>query len=109
VEVDHLLGDRAAQLGEGGSAAPGATCNAHADCAADGGDPVCIADFVHGWPDGYCSEFCGTGVCPGGSHCVDLSLYETPVCLDDCDTAADCRAGYGCLDLGGGTKVCIHL
>ena len=39
---------------------------------------------------------CTGGACPAGSSCQDLTSDGASVCMDSCDTDADCRLGYYC-------------
>jgi len=93
-----------------GMAPVGELCADPTECAGD----LCITDD-QGWPDGYCSQVdCDasdtnweTSCLPYGGDglCLDMGGYG--MCLDRCDpVASDCRAGYECLDLGGGYGVC---
>ncbi|MCA9552960.1 MAG: hypothetical protein KC933_23190 [Myxococcales bacterium] len=84
----------------------GAACTGAVDCA--GG--FCL-DPNSGFVDGYCTQQCGQGGtnCPVGASCQDFGPRQS-FCLDECATAADCRAGYGCVRLGiSQSRVCFPL
>lgn len=77
----------------------GEPCREDMDCT--GGADTCVDEL----PGGYCSAFCGAPEdCPDGSSCVEVDR-GTSLCLDECDPTGtdECRAGYGCADIG----VCI--
>ena len=70
----------------------GASCASGMTC--DGG--ACIT----AWPQGYCTAQCSASLpCPGGSTCYQLNTNQGAVlvCLDDCASNAECRAGYACV------------
>jgi len=93
-----------------GMGAAGATCAVNSDCAADASDPFCITEAWLGWPGGYCSQFCdlANDDCPSGEVCLDAAVSPTAgICFDLCTMDADCRAGYGCLAVGGGVNICL--
>ncbi len=84
----------------------GSPCAQEQDCQQDG---YCESEAA-GWPGGACLQRCGpvaadasspAGTCPGDGRCL---LHErlSLICHDGCNTDADCRAGYGCQDPGGG-------
>ena len=77
----------------------GVPCTQDFQC---GPDAFCFTNNV-GFPGGYCSVGC-TASCPNDGLCIDGGRYD--YCLDTCDTIADCRSGYDCLDAGDGTGVC---
>jgi cysteine-rich repeat protein len=80
----------------------GDPCGADTDCAGD----LCLTDQTTiPFPGGACSELCPAGGCPAGSTCTALSVGA--VCLPDCTSPAGCRAGYGCVHVGAGSKVCL--
>jgi hypothetical protein len=116
------------------SCAPGIgdECQTSADCS-QGGERLC--DVTQ--RGGYCTVFnCEPGSCPDDSICVafaaaesaaaecadasGLSRFSRSFCLAPCDSKADCRSGYACIDLGkpnpwnaividsGSGKVCIQ-
>jgi hypothetical protein len=93
---------------------PGSQCFVSSDCAATGNDPICLGPN-EGFADGYCSEFCDLGapVCAGDGICADpvpitgKAISVHPVCFDACNSIADCRPGYDCVDRGLAKKVCI--
>lgn len=82
-----------------GAAPVGSVCMNHSDCAATGGDPICL----YNWPSGYCSEGCNINApdCPSGALCMQAGPDEG-LCVGTCNTNADCRSGYACLDMGNG-------
>ena len=82
--------------GEGNVGAP---CDANADCQGAGAE--CIPENNGEFRDGYCVNFgCSEQQpCPAGSECFRLQDDNT-VCLDTCNGADDCRAGYACQDPG---------
>ena len=97
-----------------GSSFPGAQCFQNTECAANGGDPICLKP-QEGFADGYCSEFCDLGnpVCAGDGICVDEAtvvgqeISLSGICLDTCLSIADCRPGYDCVDRGLAQLVCL--
>jgi len=93
-----------------GAAPTGAACGAQTDCAATGGDPLCLPP-TSGFSGGYCSEFCdlALGDCAGDAICVDQMLPSgNGVCFDGCITDANCRTPqYSCLDVGLATNLCL--
>ena len=84
----------------------GTDCMDFPDCSTPQEIAVCI--LPPAWPGGYCSEVCNTpdnpDGCPVGSHCVPFDGLE--VCMLDCNSNADCEAGYVCrqLDAAGPTE-----
>lgn len=90
----------------------GASCQIHNQCSATANDPLCLVDpFFFGWPGGYCTEYCDLSApdCPAGSVCSDYIFLQSGngTCMDSCNTDADCRAGYQCLDFGEGL-ICVN-
>lgn len=96
----------------------GASCTADADCYSPFGLGFCLTGG--GFGGGYCSVrdcaapfFSGAtppSVCGAGNACVTGLAPDDPafaVCLDSCTTATECRAGYGCVDMGAGTRACF--
>jgi|GEM_PF-398898 len=98
----------------------GDDCNVPTDCSQTG-DRLC--DTTQ--PDGYCTIFnCEAGSCPEEAVCIGFSSVPSSVASDDerrgwacadpqggsrfqrnfcmrsCESNADCRPGYRCLDLG---------
>jgi hypothetical protein len=90
---------------DGGAGTPvGDPCAAQGLCGPVG---FCIEEFS-GFPGGYCSQGCGGAglTCPSGAVCRGFGQGQE-ICLDDCVTNAECRAGYACVQLGvDPTKVC---
>ncbi|MDF1566058.1 MAG: hypothetical protein P1V51_23695 [Deltaproteobacteria bacterium] len=88
-----------------GTGQVGDACTSVANCAGGAG-AICIADPAGG-PGGYCTTGCGSGkpACPAGTHCgFDAGAS---VCVVDCATSANCRAGYLCSDWDGdGSNEC---
>ncbi len=85
----------------------GTACTFTGECAGSQDDPICLADFL-GFPDGYCSEFCDLAAndCPGDALCFDYGIGQQGVCLRTCNDGGECRADYGCVDLGLASNVC---
>ncbi len=71
-----------------GTGAPGADCEAHADCA---GTQGCIFDDHNG----YCADI-GCDACGSGTKCATVGGLS--FCAATCNTNADCRQaeGYTC-------------
>jgi hypothetical protein len=69
-----------------GSGKVGDACSSGKDCASN----VCVHDV---FPGGICTEDCTNTLCHNGT-CGAYGGYQ--VCLPDCTTSADCRAGYQC-------------
>jgi hypothetical protein len=69
-----------------GSGRVGDACSSGKDC----GSNICVQDV---FPGGICTTDCTTAGCPAGT-CATYGGYS--VCLADCTTNADCRAGYQC-------------
>lgn len=88
-----------------GAGAVGDACTGLWDCA--GGEFGECALPVDGWPGGYCTVLCGGGeaTCPNGTSCYDPT--GDAFCLDNCQNANQCRAGYQCIDPGTGTTQCF--
>ncbi len=73
----------------------GAACSEKEECSSALCLPETRYDEPTGWPDGYCTETCGTAEsCPSGASCLQLGLDN--LCLQSCATSVDCRAGYLC-------------
>jgi hypothetical protein len=93
-----------------GIAATGAACGVQTECAATGGDPLCLSPAL-GFFGGYCSEFCDLAAddCAGDAICLDQSLPSgNGVCYDGCVTDANCRTPqYLCTDIGLPTSICL--
>lgn len=67
--------------------------------ACGGRGSFCI-DETSNFPGGYCSATCTNAMCPVGAEC--LSIPDSgDFCFDACTDASQCRAGYGCLAIGG--------
>jgi hypothetical protein len=92
-----------------GAAPTGAPCSSSSDCQANALDPFCLDSQQFNWPLGSCSEFCNlaSNDCAGDAICHDFDLgTSSGLCLDGCSVNADCRPGYGCLNLSGGGFAC---
>jgi hypothetical protein len=93
-----------------GSTKTGQSCWQPSECTANKNDPVCLDDW-HGFPGGYCSEWCDLAAqdCSGDAVCVKIGLKSVNgVCLDGCSTDSECRVGYSCVPKGpNGEKVCV--
>lgn len=101
-------------------------CTLPTDCASD----LCIADLGG---TNFCTRLCSSDaecaaehVCAGGQcepddtgePCASGGTCATGLCIGaglpgshctrECVSAADCPAGYSCID-GGGTKVCLEI
>ncbi|QRN94280.1 adhesin [Archangium violaceum] len=88
----------------------GNACTQDLNCGSAYGfcqQPVLLPSSGTAWYGGYCSEMCGSGVgtCPTGSVCTQVSSTAN-MCLDQCNTLADCRDGYVCASQPGG-NLCI--
>ncbi len=79
----------------------GGSCSDSSQCA--GGICVHSQDF----PNGYCTQGCSLSdpsSCPAGSVCIDdasgvpQDAGVSAVCYQTCQTNADCRSGYACLE-----------
>jgi hypothetical protein len=83
-----------------GATAVGGACDETSDCAAAGGDPLCLDAHRWEWPDGFCTELCSLAPddCPEGSACQDIGLPAgRGVCQVECDPETPaCREGYEC-------------
>ena len=107
--VDVPEVDAGTDAGMGG--AIGDPCTSMDDCEGE----FCITDM---FPGGYCTNRCDLadpiGSCePYGGDGICLSVgapgMEAAACFDSCDPDSDpseCRDGYLCVPLGGGTGVC---
>lgn len=77
----------------------GDACASADECPASG---FCLDEDGNGWPEGSCVGISGcdpdanTG-CDGDAQCIPTG--DTPLCVDGCTTAADCRPGYECSGL----------
>ena len=93
---------------EGGPAAGklGGACTSDPDCAASVGAGSFCATAANGYPGGYCSSVCNSSdsVCTaGGMNGQCVAFPDEKDCLSKCTSPADCRSGYYCYDLGGGS------
>lgn len=88
----------------------GQPCTMTNECAANNGDPICLAEDTVGWPSGYCSEFCNLANddCAGDATCLDVGFGGGQgICLDGCNAQANCQTpGYDCVNAGPMSKVC---
>jgi hypothetical protein len=85
----------------------GEPCAGDFECASNNDDPYCISE-MQGFPQGYCSEYCDlqNDDCAGDAVCLDVG-GGTGLCLDGCAIDADCpTAGYSCLPFNG-ALVCL--
>jgi hypothetical protein len=93
-----------------GSTKTGQSCWQPNECTANNNDPVCLDEW-HGFPGGYCSEWCDMAApdCSGDAVCADIGLPSVHgVCLDGCSTDSECRVGYACIPKGpNGEKACV--
>jgi hypothetical protein len=94
--------------GTPGTAAIGAHCKTHGECA----DGICLAEELTGWGTGYCTASCNEFLpCPEGSMCITGAPAFGTFCLTECDPAgsgADCQSAQSCYDLGDGvTGLCV--
>lgn len=95
-----------------GAAPTGAPCFAASECAARGGEPVCINEARFGYPQGYCSEFCTLAAddCGGEARCSDPPMplpSGRGLCYRRCAVRADCPAEYACAEVGMGSPICV--
>lgn len=80
----------------------GASCTSDATCWSPFGHGRCI--FRSGSAAGYCSVLnCQApgmpdNICGAGAFCSQFDTTLATVCIDICETAADCIAGFACLD-----------
>ncbi len=80
------------------------TCSTHRDCA---GEHVCLAgECRHDDTGAGCSTASPTSCVLG--LCVGNATTGTGHCTRQCDSAADCPAGFACADAGG-TRVCVDI
>jgi hypothetical protein len=62
------------------------------------------------YPGGYCSATCASdSQCIPGSTCAtaEKAQLSSAICAKRCETQADCRSGYECLDAGHGKTACL--
>ncbi len=92
----------------------GSRCRDEEDCWSPFGQGFCITEDVQAdgsvtFPGGYCSirdcaaEGLPEDVCGSGNACV-TGLADDPtfgICFATCTSGADCRNGYGCVDIDG--------
>jgi hypothetical protein len=92
-----------------GGEVAGQPCTASTECAANHQDPICLDQAHLGFNGGYCSQFCDPSPddCGPSAVCAGKGPGNASVCLQACTSSADCRVGYGCLDLGYAKKVCF--
>jgi hypothetical protein len=88
-----------------GAGALASACFWNNECAATGGDPICL-DWNQGFNNGYCSEFCNTSADCNNGTCVDINISVHGVCFKNCATSNDCPAGTACVDSGLGQTIC---
>ncbi len=102
-------------------AAWGGPCENDADCPGSGvpgEDTYCDKSGT----GGFCLQFGGPdhvgdgAPCTGDPNSVGLTMayayWLIPICLQGCDTDADCRAGYACstgMDHNGAVKACSPI
>ncbi len=90
----------------GCGATVGDPCTLPTECA----NQLCINNQSY-TPGGYCSKQCTIGnesTCPGGSTCIRAGAGALDACFRLCKVNEDCRSGYICDALGGGTvRVCM--
>ena len=89
--------NRCVTIRDGGGV--GATCASRTDCATG---ELCLT-AQDGFPNGYCSAFCGGGTtcgCPSGAVCLDAF----GLCLSQCTLGqtGECGAGLVCDGIGDG-------
>lgn len=63
------------------------------------------------FPGGYCLASCvSESICPRGSHCVELAVYNTRICAKTCTNSTPCvRNGYECRDQDSdGQDECVY-
>ncbi|MCA9564759.1 MAG: hypothetical protein KC561_14785, partial [Myxococcales bacterium] len=84
------------------SISDGASCESDTQCL--GG--TCLTDF----PEGYCTTLqCDQQGCSNifGAECLVISAANNqPICYAACESSADCRDNYSCIDQEGG-RVCL--
>jgi hypothetical protein len=94
----------------------GDECTSAAECSQE--EPrLCLTQALEGYPGGYCTIFnCDPGTCPGEAVCVGYRSHlsttaecsgpfaearlQRTFCMRSCNSGADCRPGYACIDLG---------
>ncbi len=75
-------------------------------------DPSLSPGFTY--PGGSCTKRCGfeNASCGPGSACIFnlgfIGDFENQ-CVKSCTSASECRAGYGCVNLGTNLSVCLPL
>jgi hypothetical protein len=94
-----------------GTAALGAPCTTHSDCASASGQPLCLSEELTGYPGGTCAQFCSYTVpeiapCELGGFCVSSLVFSDadpsggdPIAhcnFAACDADEPCRDGYAC-------------
>lgn len=75
----------------------GNPCTSDDECS--GPEAQCLLE-QQGWPGGYCLQDCAAGACPPDAVCVSTT------CFDGCQVPGDCRAGYDCIEVLGGSRGC---
>ncbi|MBI2896896.1 MAG: hypothetical protein HYY06_25280 [Deltaproteobacteria bacterium] len=70
----------------------GEPCMSEGECNGPGASCLPAPD----WIDGYCTQDCVAGACPGDGVCVSKT------CFDGCLIPENCRLGYSCDDVPGG-------
>ena len=72
----------------------------------------CADGFLCSRPGGRCvlddtGTACDTTSTPCARVCLGNNLGHAAHCTHECNSAADCPAGFGCQDVGGGQRMCV--
>lgn len=93
----------------------GGPCSRHAQCYSPFGYGGCLPEAGTSLPEGLCTIFdCGApglprDICGAEAQCVGFGAEDLTICLRNCASADECRAGFGCVDWDGSEltpKVC---
>lgn len=107
--LDRCVTDRDCMSGScvadvGGTRMCTITCASHRDCASE---HVCASGVCrHDDTGSTCSTSSPTACVLG--LCVGNATTGTGECTRECDSAADCPAGFACADAGG-VRVCVDI
>lgn len=77
------------------------SCSANSQCAS-GFRCETVAN------ESFCAESDIGRACNASGQCNYACLSPLNYCVSECTTGADCPNGYGCMDVGGNTLVCVR-
>lgn len=60
-----------------------------------------------GWPDGYCTSQCSDDDACSGDDAFCVRSVDGGQCMDGCESEAECRPGYLCVQTVSGHAACV--